>query len=64
MGKRNRRIRRVENSLPPGPNPQGLRAFYRSSGQLVEQQFATAMEADLKAAVNLVLSVEDDHWTW
>jgi hypothetical protein len=64
MGKRNRRIRRAENSLPPGPDPASLQAFYRSSGQLVEQQFAAALETDLRAAVQLVLSVEDDHWSW
>ncbi len=64
MGKRNRRIRRAEQSMPPGPEPESLRSFYQTSGQLVEQQMAAAMEADLQAAVNLVLSVEDDAWSW
>lgn len=64
MGNRNRRIRRAEHSLPPGPDPASMKAFYLSSGQLVEQQFAAALESDLNAAVSLVLSVEDDDWSW
>jgi len=64
MGKRNRRIRRAEQSLPPGPDPASMQAFYRDSAELVERLFAAAMESDLKAAVALVVSVEDDDWSW
>lgn len=64
MGKRNRRLRRAEQSLPPGPNPESLRSFYRASDQLVEQQLAAVLETDLQAAVHLVLSVEGDDWSW
>lgn len=39
-------------------------SFYQNTDKLVEQEMQQALDSDLKAALHLVESVHQDHWSW
>ncbi len=64
MARHNKLLKRSSSHANPGSDRVVWMNFYKDTDKLVEHEMQQALMSDVQAALHLVESIHQDHWSW